>query len=147
MKLVREFTIDCIPPKTTSQQKKVGSIGGRARLYKGKKTRETEAMLMDLLSVFATESPLEGPLHVIVDWMYPWRTSDRKRDKKRGFLWCITRPDCSNVIKMFEDCMTRHGFWHDDSQVADLRVRKFYCDKPGIRVRIYELNEEEDDPR
>ncbi len=35
--------------------------------------------------------------------------------------------------------MTKLGFFHDDAQVFDLRVRKFWGDEPGIRVELSEI--------
>lgn len=141
MKLVKAFALDCNPPKSTSQQKGIMMIGGKPRHFKKKKVAEAENTLVALLAEFRTETAAEGPLYLEVHWMYPWRAAETKKAKALGFKWSDKRPDCSNIIKMFEDCMTALAFWNDDSQIADLRVKKYWCDKPGIKVLIYQLEE------
>ena len=49
------------------------------------------------------------------------------------------KPDCSNAIKALEDCLTKLGFWDDDSQVASLTVDKAWGDRVGISVAISEI--------
>ena len=43
------------------------------------------------------------------------------------------------MIKLLKDCMTKCGFWKDDSQVASEITEKFYGSKVGIYIRIREL--------
>lgn len=52
----------------------------------------------------------------------------------------IGRPDADNLAKAVMDAMTVIRFWHDDAQIADLRVRKLYDDGrgPGCLVTIKE---------
>jgi hypothetical protein len=39
-------------------------------------------------------------------------------------------------VKLIEDCLTKLGFWQDDSQVADLHVSKAWGAAVGIYVAI-----------
>jgi len=130
------FFISCIPPKATSQQKGICMIGGKPRHFKKKHVLEAENSLTALLMPHRPAKPLDGPVALSVMWTYPWRSSETKRNKALGYLPCTTRPDCSNIVKGLEDCMTRLAFWNDDSQVADLRIRKGWGDKPGILITI-----------
>jgi Holliday junction resolvase RusA-like endonuclease len=53
------------------------------------------------------------------------------------------RIDASNLAKGLEDAMTAAGIWLDDSQVAFLSVKKFWCgsgQKPHTRVKVGDLS-------
>lgn len=134
------FFISCVPPKATSQQKGVMVINGTPRYFKKKRVKEAEESMLSLLMPHRPEMALEGPLRLLVIWTYPWRKSESKKRKAAGWLPCDTRPDCSNLVKMFEDCMTRLNFFGDDSQITDLRFVKGWGDKPGIKVELEKYN-------
>jgi len=144
--MIIQFFIKCIPPKTTVQTNHrimrrkdgtqfVGSMSNR-------KSAQVQKELMLLLSEHVPERPLEGPLKLNVQWRYPWRKSEPKKNRANGTRWCDTRPECDNLCKGFQDCMTRLGFWTDDSQVAALYFSKEWCDTPGIYVSVTELRGE-----
>jgi Holliday junction resolvase RusA-like endonuclease len=67
-------------------------------------------------------------------------------NKKKIGKWKTTRPDTDNLIKALKDTMTDLGFWDDDSQVADERVRKKWTTKEraGVTIVIDTLKERED---
>ena len=130
------FTIDCIPPKATAQQKQITMIGGKPRMYDPRNVKQAKSDFLTLLGPYKPDRPIEGPVRLSIVWTYPWRKSEPKKNRIQGLKPCDTRPDCSNLVKAFEDCLTRLGFWNDDSQVFDLRFQKYWGDKPGIDVRI-----------
>ena len=137
------FTINCVPPKSTHQaslrimKRRDGTqFVGKCETSKGKKVQR------ELLTLFAEHRPpemLSGPLGVAVDWVYPWRKSEPKKNRTTGLKPCDTRPDVDNLAKCVLDIMTRLGFWGDDGQVAALTFCKFWGDKPRIGVSIWEL--------
>ena len=47
------------------------------------------------------------------------------------------KPDCDNVIKAILDSLNQIAY-HDDTQVVDLQIRKFYSHKPRVVVTIKE---------
>jgi Holliday junction resolvase RusA-like endonuclease len=130
------FSISCIPPKATSQQKGVMVIGGHPRFFKKKHVKQAEASLMSMLMPHRPAVPFTGPVKLTVYWTYPWRKSEKKSVIAQGCAPCDTRPDASNLIKMFEDCLTTLNFWNDDSQVYSLTFSKWWGNVPGIEVRI-----------
>lgn len=140
-----EFFVDCIPPKSTAQashrimKRKDGTqFVGKAGNSKGART---QAELLLLLGKFKTENmPFEGAVSLDVKWIYPWRKAEPKKNKTNGIKFCDKRPDCDNILKLLQDCMTRLGFWNDDSQIASLKMEKYWGDKPGIYIRIEEIN-------
>lgn len=132
------FFIPCIPPKATSQQKGVMVINGKPRYFKKKHVKAAEESMLALLMPHRPKQPFEGPVSLSVQWVYPWRKSETKKNRALGMIPCHTRPDCSNLVKMFEDCLTRLAFWNDDSQVSHLTFSKWWGDEPGITVWIKE---------
>ena len=49
------------------------------------------------------------------------------------------RPDADKLARSLLDAISDAGVWRDDAQVAELHVRKVYGDRPGVRVRLVEL--------
>ena len=133
------FFVACEPPKTTAQQKGVAFTGGRPRFYKKAKVAATETLYSLLLRKHAPKAPLGGPLQVWVEITFPWRKGDSQAVRR---LWKRiphpVRPDADNLEKTLLDVMSKLGFWSDDAQVADLRLRKFFGDVPGIGIAIGE---------
>lgn len=134
-----EFVIHCIPPKATSQQKGIMMIGGKPRHFKKKNVKQAEDTFLALLAMHRPEQSFDGPISLTVMWRYPWRKSEPKKNKAYGWKPCDTRPDCSNIVKILEDCMTRLNFWTDDSQIAQLHITKAWANDPGITIHIQEI--------
>tara|TARA_Y100000593_G_scaffold93571_1_gene188936 strand:- start:215 stop:664 length:450 start_codon:yes stop_codon:yes gene_type:complete len=139
-----KFWINCIPPKTTHQSamRLVALKGHGVRAFKSKKGKQVESDLLTLLAPHVPERPIEGPISLRVSWIWPWRKGDSKKIRARKAIPYTSRPDLSNLVKMLEDCMTRLAFWKDDSQVAELEIRKALGDNNGIGIEILSINEE-----
>jgi len=52
-----------------------------------------------------------------------------------GELRPTTQPDLDNLIKGIKDGCNKI-IWHDDSQIVDMTVRKFYSEQPRAEVTI-----------
>ena len=135
--------IDCIPPKSTAQassrilKRKDGTqFIGR---MEGSKGAQVKRGLVSLLHQHRPSEPLTGPLGVVVRWVYPWRKSETKTNRARGWMHCDKRPDADNIEKMLMDAMGLCGYWLDDAQVADMRLIKAWGDRPGIGIEIVRL--------
>ena len=138
-----KFFIPCVPPKSTHQaslrimqKKNGGRFIGKFASSKGKAVQDE---LLILLREFVPPCPYSVALRVSVEWTYPWRKSETKKNRAEGYLPCTTRPDADNLCKLLFDCMTRLGYWTDDSVIADLRFQKAWGDKPGIGITIEEI--------
>lgn len=137
--------IPCVPPKATAQGKGIKVV----RRWDGKHIpmhfkrplqEQAENDLISLLSPHKPDKPFTGPLWLSVGLFFPWRKGEKKKVVEAYAAVPIeTKPDCSNLIKMLEDAMTRLGFWGDDSQNAGLTVTKYYSDRPGIFVDIEDM--------
>jgi Holliday junction resolvase RusA-like endonuclease len=109
--------------------------------FANSKSKAAQESLCTLLMPHRLDKPLEGALFLQVNWCYPWRKSEPKKNRKRGFKYCDTRPDIDNLVKMLKDNMTRLAFWNDDSQVARLFFTKTWGEEPGIDIIITQLNQ------
>lgn len=124
-------------PKGTSQQKGVRVVNGKPCFYKKSKIDSARTQFIYALKRFAPDVPSKKPIRLSVHFFF-----DIKDKAKRG-SWKTSRPDADGYLKEFQDAMTECGFWEDDSQVVDLRIRKSYStnDEGGIIVEIEELED------
>jgi Holliday junction resolvase RusA-like endonuclease len=135
------FHLPIIPPKATSQGagKRLVIVKGKPLFFKNAKAQSAENDLTLLCSRHVPAQPMEGPLSLRIDFVFPWRASEPKKRIALGRVPHTSKPDCSNLVKMIEDVLTKLGFWQDDSQVADLHVTKAWGKAVGIYVAIRTL--------
>lgn len=126
-----QFFIPMIPPTVTHQEKKVNFK--TKKFYEPPELKQARSKLMDSLGKFKPDRKLRGALRLYVKWCYPIR------NKKVNGQYKDTKPDLDNAQKLLQDCMTKVGFWGDDSQIASLICEKFWADIPGIYIRIEKL--------
>lgn len=127
------------PPRATAQMQKVAMVNGKPRFYKPKKVKYAKDTLMKHLRPFKPPCPLEGPVELIVTWLFP-------KGKHKHYEWKVTRPDTDNLEKMLKDSMTELGFWKDDAQVVSEYVEKVWSKEPcGIAIEINELTKFKED--
>ena len=127
-----EFFMPMIPPTATHQLKQVRVGNGKPRFYEPAAVKAARAKLTAHLAGHRPPEPMDGPLSLMVKWCFP------AKDKTNG-SWRTSRPDTDNLNKLLKDCMTALGFWHDDAQVAQEIIEKFWADLPGIYIRINKL--------
>lgn len=96
---------------------------------------------------FLPSEPMEGPVYLRLDFYAP-RPGAHFRGKSRDLRptapeYHTGKPDADNFAKAIMDALTVLRMWRDDSQVADLRVRKLYEDDrgPGCEITIREATE------
>ena len=133
-----QFFLPMIPPTVTAQEHRItGRHGQKAQIYNTPQLNDAKQKFLSHLSAHAPEKPLEGPVRLMVKWCFPMR-----RDSHNG-QYKATRSDTDNLQKLFKDCMTKAGFWHDDAQVASEVIEKFYAATPGIFVAVSQIGEED----
>lgn len=138
------FEIKCIPPKHTAQgSSTILKNFKTGKFFIGKKSNSNanraKNELIALIAPYSPQKPLEGALELVVEWKYPWRSSEPKKNKIRGFRYCDKKPDCDNLTKQLADILTRLAFWHDDAQIAHLSFTKTWSDDIGIKIKIREI--------
>lgn len=120
-------------PKLTHQNGiKTRVVNGHAQVYKTPALRDLEAKYMSLLRPYAPKEPWDVPIHLVTEWIF------LKPKSAKGMLK-TTKPDLNNLIKSFEDCMTRCGFWKDDALIYSHTSTKLWADENephGIRILI-----------
>lgn len=120
-------------PRTTHQQKRVNFHTGQ--FYEASKLKSAREQFLWALKPYAPKEPLEPPIYLRVFWKF------YTKDKRKWNKYKTTRPDLDNAQKLLQDCMTRLGFWADDNQISLLSTGKLYGDKPGIWIKVEEIEE------
>ena len=132
------FHLPIIPPTTTSQQKRLVMVSGKPKFFHNQKHQQAEGDLLSLMSQHKPEKPFANPIRVTVKLVYPWRKSETKKRREQVEVAHTSKPDCDNIVKLINDCMTKLQFWVDDSQISTLIVIKRWGDNVGITVNIEE---------
>lgn len=117
-------------PKGTAQMIRHTSHG----TYIPKNLRNTMDMYMIGLAPHAEEL-LTGPVELSLKFVY------KVKDKKKHGKPKTSVPDLDNIAKPFIDCMTKTGFWMDDSQIVKLKLEKWYGVFPMVAVELKEVVE------
>jgi Holliday junction resolvase RusA-like endonuclease len=139
-----KFRLRFVPPKTTAQQKRVTTVGGKPMLYKNKKGLQADNDYLVMLKPYVPEFPLDGALKMEVTVAWPYLKSDTqlKANRDRQDLVPHTsKPDLDNWLKQFTDALVKLRFIEDDSQIVELTARKYRSDKEvGISCQITQLS-------
>lgn len=122
-------------PKTTAQQKKVRIVNNIPLFYDHPNLKLAKSIFIKELAKYKPNDKLTGAISLKILWQF------EKTKKSKDGEYKITRPDLDNLNKGFQDCLTKTGFFKDDSQVVELYTTKKYSDKVGIYVEISELRE------
>jgi len=137
---VISIRLRCAPPTKTSQ-------GKRARIVKGKngklipvffKKAATSKELDDwrwLVRPYRPAVPIADAVVFECVLVYPYLADTSKRDRARGWLPKISKPDCDNAMKGFVDVLVDEQFLVDDQRIARFVVEKYHG--PDADVGIY----------
>ena len=113
--------------------------GGVARMYTPAKTRAYEDLIRcSAARAMGERRPVEGPVVVTVTAFLgmPKSMSKAKRSMALdGLIKPVTRPDADNYAKAALDGCNAILF-KDDSQIADLIVRKRYSETPRLVITM-----------
>ena len=144
------FTLEVDPSKlSTAQQKGVRAFiskSGKAftTFYKKKKVVMTERILYSMLNKHKPKEPIRNDgdtcVLLVITYMFP-HTSNCPKWKRDGIAFMTQRPDVDNLSKSLIDCMTKCGFWEDDSMVNTF-MKKFRSPNPCIFITIEKWRQE-----
>lgn len=77
-------------------------------------------------------------MRVVAYYPIPKSTSKKKREAMLAHkIRPIKKPDSSNVLKAVEDALNGVAY-HDDTQIVDSQIRRFYGENPRVVVTIQE---------
>ena len=127
------FTLMIEPPTRTAQQKGECVRHGRIYHYVKPEVQEAEDVLRLALRPYKPPMPYDGPIRLTCTWQF------QKGKTHKDGEWRITRPDTDNLQKMLKDCMTKEGFWIDDSRVCYEICKKKWASTPGLAIVIEPL--------
>ena len=65
----------------------------------------------------------------------------KKAEMRFGIVRPTKKPDADNVLKACAD-MLNGATYHDDSQIVEATVRKFFGDDPRVEIEIEEVRHE-----
>ncbi len=135
-----EFFMSMIPPTVTAQEQKTGIRNGKPYRYDPQELLEARSKLLAFLNKKKPDTPYTNGVRLTVKWLFPIPAGSKHYDGE----YRITKPDTDNLNKMLKDCMTKCGFWKDDALVCSEIIEKFWALRPGIYIRIEQIDEEED---
>ena len=115
-------------PSGTAQMKRYD--GRRGHFFKSARLMQTEATYMGRLLPHCPKEPSELPIALSLEFRY-----SAKSKQLRG-TWKTSRPDVDNIAKLLIDCMTKSGFWKDDSQIVRLTLEKNYSEKELAEIVV-----------
>ena len=86
--------------------------------------------------IFDKDTPID--MRITAYYSIPKSVSQKKRQMMLEHrIRPIKKPDSSNVTKGIEDALNKVAY-HDDTQIVDSQIRRFYSDTPRIVVTIQE---------
>jgi len=111
--------------------------GKHVTLYTPEETASYESKVALAASqAMAGAALIPGAVEVMMRIMLPVPVSwsqKKQRAALAGTVIPATKPDVDNVIKAVFDAING-VVWHDDTQVADLQVRRRYGARPGVEM-------------
>lgn len=134
-----EFTV--LGEPVAQGRPRATTINGNVRMYDPTKSRNFKEYVKLTAAQHAPPELLQGPLKMRVIVYRPSLKSFSKKkaaEAESGLLRPITKPDVDNYVKGIKDACTK-VLWHDDSQIVDLSVSKYYSEKPRVEVRVEEV--------
>lgn len=86
-------------------------------------------------------APYEGPIMFKMTAHMPKPKSwSKKRSNEAEGMPHITKPDSSNILKMYEDILNGIAY-KDDSQIFLCLCEKYYSDKPKVEIQIISMGD------
>lgn len=131
-------------PKGTAQMKgeaiRYKFVGGRKvpyiDHYRKPEVQAQRNRLIYMMKRYKPEKPSDRPIRLTMLFFF------NVKEKKLWGKYKTTKVDIDNFYKEIADVMTLCKFWNDDSQVVDLRLKKFYAEQATIYIRMEELDDE-----
>ena len=131
-----------VPGKPFGKQRpRVTMRGGYASAYTPKETVSYENLVKYTYQAEVGKAfDKDQPLRVLIVALYeiPQSTSKKRANLMRiGEIRPTKKPDTDNIAKIICDSLNGIAY-HDDAQVVDLKVVKYYSDTPCVTVTIEE---------
>ncbi|WP_034757748.1 RusA family crossover junction endodeoxyribonuclease [Rossellomorea vietnamensis] len=118
--------------------------GGKTVLYDPTKSKNFKQYVKMCASQHRPDQLLEGPLVLIVKVYKPTLKNFSKRktqEAEEGIIRPVTKPDLDNYLKGISDALNQ-VIWHDDSQIVETVVSKYYSQTPRVEIQVKNLGEQ-----
>ena len=109
--------------------------------------KDKKNLLLQIME-YAPKLPITAPIRIMLIFYMPrpkshFRTGKYKHLLKKGVsFYHSSTPDLDNMVKMVADTLEMGGFYLNDSQIAQLKSEKIYCnpnEEPKTEVHIEQL--------
>ena len=113
--------------------------------YYDPSSKDKKDILLQIAN-YRPKQPFAGDIRLSIRFTMPipkswYRTGKYKhllKDKYKGIRNHSTKPDASNMLKLYEDIL-QPDFYVDDSQICQIYVEKIYGERPNTAVIIEEI--------
>ena len=132
-----QFTI---PGNTQPQERpRFSRVGKGVRTIDPPKSRAYKELVKLVAWQNKPSEPIQEPIKLVVDiYIVPpkkYHTKPKQALIASGELRPTTKPDLDNLVKGIKDGCSKI-IWHDDAQIVEMVVRKFYDMTPRAEVKI-----------
>ena len=128
-----------IPGNIQPQERpKFSTFGGHVRAIDPIKSRDFKQFVKMVAAEHAPVALIETEIRLYVDIYRPIPKSLSKKKRVEaiaGQLRPTKKPDLDNLVKGIKDGMSK-VIWHDDAQIVEMNVRKFYSENPRAVVKV-----------
>lgn len=112
-------------------------------VYTDKKTASYENLVkLAAMGSMKGKELIAGPVRLAITLSFQipdsWAIA-KKLKARNGAIRPTVKPDLDNCCKLVADALNG-VVWHDDKQVVEVVVKKFYSDRPRANVSITELS-------
>jgi len=127
-----------VPGPAVPERKRSRVIAGRAGRSDTSEAKQYKALVRYCAGqAMNGRPPLEGPLALDVT---VYRLKPKSTPKR--VTYPITRPDCSNYLKLLEDACNKL-IWHDDAQLVDVSIHKRFDRAAWVEIRVETIESRE----
>lgn len=110
------------------------------KAYTPAKTKSYEKMVREIYrnaygnAIFPKDAPLDLRIAAFLEVPKSDSLKDRMQ-KLMGVIRPTKCPDWDNIGKIVSDALNKVAY-HDDAQIVDSQIRKFYSDNPRVEILI-----------
>ena len=140
------FWVRGIPKAQPRPRAFARKIGGTfvARVYEAGTAEAWKSDVIVAARPLRPSSPIQGPVRVSLVVLHPRPKRLMRAKDPDGPLFCTSKPDRDNLDKAVLDALKTDGWFLDDAQVVDGRIRKGYHSKtgaPGAWITILPIDD------
>lgn len=105
--------------------------------YNTKETMDYEKLVKDIY-MLSEQEIIEGEIVAVIECYFKVPKSASKANRLlmlSNIARPIKKPDVDNLAKICLDALNKLAY-KDDSQIVDLRIRKWYSDEPRVVINL-----------